>query len=103
MYFSRPNNMNAPTTRYHVVRDVLLSQLSIFQWNGTGIGATSAHYVTDKELNYFMLYLYTNMTEVKPYFEKFDKTYWTPCVQLTLKQLDHIRKHGLKGGLSFSK
>jgi hypothetical protein len=29
-YFSRVNNMNAPTTRYHVVRDVPLSELSIF-------------------------------------------------------------------------
>jgi hypothetical protein len=102
MYFSRANNMNTPTTQYHVVRDVS-SEMSIFQWNGTSIGATSAHYVTDKELNYFMLYLYTNMTKVEPYFEKFDKTYWTPRVQLTLKQLDHMHKHGLKGGLSYSK
>jgi hypothetical protein len=31
MYFSHANNVNAPTTRYHVVRDVLLSELSIFQ------------------------------------------------------------------------
>jgi hypothetical protein len=35
MYFSRANNMNAPTTWYHVVRDVPLSELSIFQWKGT--------------------------------------------------------------------
>jgi hypothetical protein len=61
------------TTRYHVVRDVLLSELSIFQWKVTGVGATSAHYITDKEWNYSMLYLYTNMVEVKPYFEKFKK------------------------------
>jgi hypothetical protein len=31
MYFSRANNVNAPTTQYHVVRDVPLSELSIFQ------------------------------------------------------------------------
>jgi hypothetical protein len=49
MYFSRDNNMNAPTTRHHVVRDVPLSELSIFQWKSSGVGATSAHYVTDKE------------------------------------------------------
>jgi hypothetical protein len=30
MYFSLANNMNAHTTRYHVVRDILLSELSIF-------------------------------------------------------------------------
>jgi hypothetical protein len=49
MYFSCANNVNAPTTRYHVVRDVPLSELSIFQWKDTGVRAPSAHYVTDKE------------------------------------------------------
>jgi hypothetical protein len=103
MYFSHVNNMNAPTMRYHIVRDVPLSELSIFQWKGTDVGATSAHYVTDNEWNYSMLYLYMNMVEVKPYFEKFDKTYWTSYVQSTLKQLDHMREYGLKGGPSFLK
>jgi hypothetical protein len=74
MYFSRANNVNAPTMQYHVVRDVL-SELSIFQWKGAGVGATSAHYVTDKEWNYSMLYQYMNMVEVEPYFKMFDKTY----------------------------
>jgi hypothetical protein len=50
-----------------------------------------------------MLYLYTNKVEVEPYFEKFDKTYWTSRVQSTLKQLDHMHEHGLKGGPSFLK
>jgi hypothetical protein len=49
MYFSRSNNVNARTTRYHVVKDVLLSKLSIFQWKGKSVGASSAHYVTDRE------------------------------------------------------
>jgi hypothetical protein len=52
---------------------------------------------------YFKLYLYTNMVKVKPYFEKFDKTYWTSRVQPTLKQMDHMHEHGLKGGPSFLK
>jgi hypothetical protein len=103
MYFSRANNMNAPTTRYHVVKDVPLSELSIFQLKGTCVGATSEHYITDKEWNYSMFYLYTNMVEVEPYFKKFDKTYWASHVQPTLKQLDHMREHGLKGGPSFLK
>jgi hypothetical protein len=103
MYFSCANNMNAPTTWYHVVRDISLSELSIFLWKGTSVGAPSVHYVTDKEWNYSMLYLYTNMVEAEPYFEKFDKIYWTSHVQPTLKQLDHMREHGLKGGLSFLK
>jgi hypothetical protein len=49
MYFSCANNANAPITRYHVVRDVPLSELSSFQWKGKGVGAPSAHYVTNKE------------------------------------------------------
>jgi hypothetical protein len=103
MYFSHANNVNAPTTRSHEVRDIPLSELSIFQWNGKGVGAPSAHYVPEKEWNYSMLYMYTNMEEVQPYFEKFDKTYWKTREQPILKQLDHMRKHGLKGGPFFPK
>jgi hypothetical protein len=73
MYFSRANNVNMPTMRYHVVTDVLLSGLSIFQWKGTCVGTPSAHYVTEKEWKYSMLYMYMNMEEVEPYFEEFDK------------------------------
>jgi hypothetical protein len=50
-----------------------------------------------------MLYMYTNMEEVQPYFKKFDKTYWTSREQSILKQLDYIREHRLKGGPSFLK
>jgi hypothetical protein len=49
------------------------TKLSIFQWKAKGVGAPSAHYVPDKEWNYSILYMYTNMDEVEPYFEKFDK------------------------------
>jgi hypothetical protein len=76
MYFSRANNVNAHTPRYHIEKVVLLSELKIFQLNGKGIGATSAHFVTDEKWNYTMLYMYTNMEEVIPYFEKFDDIYW---------------------------
>jgi hypothetical protein len=75
-YFSRANNTNAHTTWYHIVKEVPLSKLSIFQWKGKGVGAPSAHYVTDNEWNYTVLYMYTNMGEVQPYFELFEKTYW---------------------------
>jgi hypothetical protein len=50
-----------------------------------------------------MLYMYTNTKEVTPYFKKFDKIYWTSREQPTLKQLDYMRKHGLKDGPSFLK
>jgi hypothetical protein len=82
---------------------VSLSELKIFQWNGKGVRDTSAHFVTDEEWNYTMLYMYTNMEEVIPYFENFDKIYWKRNEQPTLKQLDHMREHGIKGGLSFVK
>jgi hypothetical protein len=75
-YFSRTNNVNAHTTCYHIVEEVPLSELSIFQWKSKGVGAPSAHYVIDNEWNYTMLYVYTNMEEVQPYFGMFDKTYW---------------------------
>jgi hypothetical protein len=35
---------------------------------GKVVGAPSAHYVTDDKCNYIMLYMYTNMEEVQPYF-----------------------------------
>jgi hypothetical protein len=75
-YFSCTNNVNAHTTRYHIVEEVPLSELSIFQWKGKGVGSASAHYVTDDKWNDTMLYMYTSMEEVQPYFELFDKVYW---------------------------
>jgi hypothetical protein len=68
--------VNARTPRYHIVKEVSLIELSIFQWKSKGVGARSAHYVMDEEWNYTMLYMYTNMMEeIEPYFGKFDKTY----------------------------
>jgi hypothetical protein len=75
MYFSRNNNVNAHTPRYHI-EVVPLSELKIFQYNGKGVGDTSSHFVTNDEWNYIMLCMYTNMEEVIPYFEKFDNIYW---------------------------
>jgi hypothetical protein len=49
MYFLRTNNVNAHTTWYTVVRDIPLSELSIFHWKGKGVGASNAHYVTNNE------------------------------------------------------
>jgi hypothetical protein len=104
MYFSHANNVNAHTPWYHIVKEVPLSELSIFQWKGKCIGAPSEHYVMDEEWNYTMLYMYTNMMEeVEPYFEKFDKTYWKRSEQPTLKQLDSMHEYGVKDGPSFPK
>jgi hypothetical protein len=48
-YFSHANNVIAHTTQYHIVEEVPLSKLSIFQWKGKGVEAPSAYYVTDDE------------------------------------------------------
>jgi hypothetical protein len=37
-YFSCANDVNAHTTRYHIVEEVPLSELSIFQWKGKSVG-----------------------------------------------------------------
>jgi hypothetical protein len=50
-----------------------------------------------------MFYMYTNVEEVQPYFEIFDKTYWKQSGQPTLKQLDSMQQHGVKGDPSFPK
>jgi hypothetical protein len=50
-----------------------------------------------------MLCMYTNMEEVQPYFDKFDKTYWKSREQPTMQQLDHMREHGIKGSPSLAK
>jgi hypothetical protein len=50
-----------------------------------------------------MLYIYMNMEEVQPYYEIFDKIYWKQSEQPTLKQLDFMRQHRVKGGPSFLK
>jgi hypothetical protein len=102
-YFSRANNVNAHTTLYQIVEEVPLSEPSIFQWKGKGVGAPSAHYVMDDEWNYTMLYMYMNIEEVQPYFDMFDMTNWKQSGQPTLKQLDFMRQHGVKGDPSFLK
>jgi hypothetical protein len=50
-----------------------------------------------------MLYMFINMEEVQPFFKLFDKTNWTSQEQPTLKQLDYMHEHGLKGDVSFPK
>jgi hypothetical protein len=68
--------VNAHTKQYHIVEEVPLSGPLIFQWKSKDVGAPNAHYAMDDEWNYTMLYMYTTMEEVQPYFKIFDKTYW---------------------------
>jgi hypothetical protein len=76
MYFSCAINVIAHMLWYHVVEEVSLSKLKIFQWNDKSVGAFTSHFVKDEEWNYTMLYIYMNMEEVKPYFNSFDKIHW---------------------------
>jgi hypothetical protein len=39
-YFSRTNNVNAHTIWYHIVEEVPLNGLSIFQWKGKAVGGS---------------------------------------------------------------
>jgi hypothetical protein len=57
--------VNAHTSRYHVVEEDQLCELKIFQSKGKGVRVMTSHFVTDEELNYTMLYMYTNMEEVE--------------------------------------
>jgi hypothetical protein len=102
-YFSCVNNVNAHMTWYYIVEEVTLSELSIFQLKGKCFEAPTAHYVTDEEWNYTMLYMYTDMEEVQVNFAMFDKIYWKQSEEPTLKHLDSMLPHDVKGGPSFLK
>jgi hypothetical protein len=102
-YFSHAKNVNAHIPRYQIVEEVPLSELKIFQWKGKGVRASSAHFVTDEEWNYTMIYMYTNMEEVKPYFDISDKMYWKSHEQPITKQLDNMHKHGRNDGPTYNK
>jgi hypothetical protein len=47
------------------------------------LGAPSAHYITDKEWNYSMLYMYTNMEEVIFYIIKVTNSNFAGCEALS--------------------
>ena len=101
-YFSSEHNVNAPTMRYHVVeKAAVVTELQIFQWKGKGVGASTSHYVSYNELNSYMLYLFSNMDEVQPYFTMFNQKHWKSRRQPTSKQLHTLRLNGVKGGQCF--
>jgi len=100
-YFSRSNNLNASTTRYHNVEEQPTTELQIFHWKGKGVGAATSHYISEEERNYTMLYLYFNMEELLPYFKMFDELYWTSSRRPTQSQLDKLRRQGINGGPNF--
>jgi hypothetical protein len=101
LYLSSANNVNAHSTRYHIVNEAPLSDLSVFQWKGIGVGASTAHNVELPERNRIMLYMYCNMPELTPFFNMFEEAYKPRGQQLTQKQWDDILVKGGSGGNSF--
>ena len=96
-YFSHAHNVNATTTRYHIVGEEPLTDLQIFQWKGKPVGASTARHVELNELNYIMLYMYSNMEEMEQYFVLFDQKYWISRRQPTSKELENLRLNGKNG------
>jgi hypothetical protein len=68
VYFAEHHNVNAPTMRYHVDEDIPCSDLQIFQWKGTTVGAFTAYHPTQEEQTSALLYMYSNMDEMEQYF-----------------------------------
>jgi len=69
VYFVDEHNVNAPTIRYNVDDNPPTSNLKMFQWRGTTSSSSSTpYYHTQEERTSALLYMYTNMEEMEPYF-----------------------------------
>ena len=68
VYFAEENNVNAPTTRYHIDQKSPSSDLQIFQWMGTIVGVGKIYYISQEDRNSALLYMFTNMDEMNHYF-----------------------------------
>jgi hypothetical protein len=68
VYFAEQHNVNTPTLRYHMDKDIPCSDLQIFEWTGVTVGASIAYQPTEEEQISALLYMYTNMDEMDQYF-----------------------------------
>jgi hypothetical protein len=68
VYFIEYHNVNASTMQYHVDENISCSDLQIFQWNDTIIGASMTYHPTQEEQMSALLYMYSNMDELEQYF-----------------------------------
>jgi hypothetical protein len=41
--------VNAHKMLYHILEEVPLNELKIFEWKGKGVGSTTSHFVTNDE------------------------------------------------------
>jgi hypothetical protein len=98
VYFVEYHNVNAYTMQYRVDEDVPCSDIQNFQWRGMTVGASTTYHPTQKEHMSALLYMYSNMDEMKQYF---DSRYLTSHRQPMTKQLDNLRWEGINGGPNF--
>jgi hypothetical protein len=68
VYFVEEHNINAFTLRYNVDEEPPRSDLKIFQWRGTTASSSMTYYYTEEEGMSALLYMYSNMEEMDPYF-----------------------------------
>jgi hypothetical protein len=53
---------------YNVDDEPPLTDLKIFQWRGTTASSNTIYNITLEELMSILLYMYSNMEEMEPYF-----------------------------------
>jgi hypothetical protein len=68
VYFVEEHNVNALTLRYNVDEKPPVSDLKNFQLRGTTASSITTYYYTQEEQTYALLYMYSNMKEMNPYF-----------------------------------
>jgi hypothetical protein len=68
VYFMEEHNVNALTLQYNVDEEAPLSSLKKFQWRGTTASSSTTYYYTQEEWTSPLLYMYSNMEEMDPFF-----------------------------------
>jgi hypothetical protein len=68
VYFMEEHNVNALTLRYNVDEEPPPSDLKIFQWRGTPASNSMTYYYTQEEQTSTLLYMYSNIEKMDPFF-----------------------------------
>ena len=68
VYFAEEHNVYAATMRYNVDEEPPVSDLKIFQWRGTTVSKSTFYHHNQEERMSTLLYMFSNMEEMEPYF-----------------------------------
>jgi hypothetical protein len=68
VYFIEHHNVNASIIWYHVDEYISSSDLRIFHWKGTTVGASTTYQSNQEEQIFALLYMNSNMDEMNQYF-----------------------------------